>query len=389
MCLVALAFSQYVQHSFADSPVAVIADVNVDPPSVAPGDQFTVTVKISYDFGPTQYQVRVAITDPTTGLSVPGGDFKFDQLTKSGERSYAFSLRAPSSEGPWNLKATVEYSNILANQVFAHGSNDWFRVFTVTVAEPGRVLTVKVVPETTFKVDGTSLTSDTSGIGKITNLPKGQHTVEVQSTISVDDATRYVFKGWQDGDKSNPRMVTLFQDLFLEAVYEKQFYVSVESPYGDASGAGWYAEGSVVAVSVVPTSVPMEGVLGLLGTRNAFNAWSGDVQSQLSTIPVRVDAPKSVTAQWSADMGPLYLNLFVVILVAAIAVIAVMLVKRRRKPPATPLITGTGYLPGYSQPRPVLSLKVQSAPVAYCQNCGAALPPGTVKCPSCGRPAKK
>lgn len=391
-CLLVLAISQSPQHSFADPATAVISDVSVDQASVAPGAQFTVTVKIAYDFGQKPYEIRVAVTDPTTGLSVPGGEFKFDQLTKSGERSYVFNqLRAPPSVGPWNLKATVEYSSIQANQVFAHGTKDWSRVFTVNVAEPRHVLTVKLVPEVTFKVDEVAVTSDAFGIGKVGSLAKGPHTVEVQSTIAVDDGVRYAFKNWQDGDNSNPRTVNLLQDMLLEAVYEKQYYLTVESPYGETSGTGWYAENSVATISVDPTSVPMEGVFGFLGARTAFSAWTGDIRSELPTVPVRMDGQKSVAAEWSSDMWPLYLNILLVILVVAIATIAVLLLKRRRKPPATPLITGTGYLPGYSQPGPgpVLSLKVQAAPVAYCQKCGAALPTGAAKCPACGGSAKK
>lgn len=125
-----------------------------------------------------------------------------------------------------------------------------------------------------------------------------------------------------------------------------------------------------------------------------FARWAGDLDSQLPTATIHMDAPREVTAQWTTDMGALYLNVILIIIVIAIAAIAVFLATRKRRPPPTPLITGTGYTgtpvqTRLMQAKPVLSLKVQAPPATHCENCGAALPWGATKCPSCGTAAKK
>jgi hypothetical protein len=387
--LLMMSIAEGVSNASAQSPTATIADVTIEPRSVAPETDFSVLAQVSYNFLSGQYEIRVAVTDPSTLLTVPGGEYKFDQLAKSGNKTYVFSIKARSAEGPWLLRASVEYRNIQTDIPFAHSISDWSRIFTVPIAQPKYALAVKLVPKATLNVLGSTYESDASGVVKISDLTKGTYLVEAQTVVPVGPDTRYVFTRWQDGDTANPKTSNLSQDLYMIAVYEKQFYLSVESSAGTASGSGWYAEGSVAIVSVVPISIQMTGILGLLGGRTVFSGWTGDATSLSPTSPVQMDQPQSVMAQWTDDMGPVYLSIALIVLILAVIAIVIFLAQRRRKPPPTPLITGTGVVGMPMQQSSILTLKVQAPPISYCQSCGLGLPSGGVKCPSCGAPVKR
>ena len=101
--------------------------------------------------------------------------------------------------------------------------------------------------------------------------------------------------------------------------------LSVASSYGLASGSGWYDADTVAAFSVSPTSVRVDGVLGILGTSYVFERWSGDQSTTSPDATVVMDGPKAVTAQWRTDYTSLY------IIMGAIAAVIVAAVYIRRK----------------------------------------------------------
>ncbi|MEM3944717.1 MAG: hypothetical protein QXJ59_11605, partial [Thermofilaceae archaeon] len=71
------------------------------------------------------------------------------------------------------------------------------------------------------------------------------------------------------------------------------------SPYGTASGSGWYMKGSTVTVSV--SSVLLDHGNR---TRHVFSGWYGEGGNLLSSEPVfslTVDKPFTVTAKWDTE----------------------------------------------------------------------------------------
>jgi len=76
--------------------------------------------------------------------------------------------------------------------------------------------------------------------------------------------------------------------------YVTQYFLTVQTPYGIATGQGWYTAGTT-AQAVVNTQEVTEGQ----GTRNIFEGWSQDASgSQLTSNAITMDAAKVAIADW-------------------------------------------------------------------------------------------
>ncbi|HYM40794.1 MAG TPA: hypothetical protein VEY12_11765, partial [Thermoplasmata archaeon] len=120
------------------------------------------------------------------------------------------------------------------------------------------------------------------------------------SVYATGPGEQLVFSGW-GGNASGSGLTS---DLILMdgpktavALYGAEFYLDVVSAYGQASGSGWYAEGSSATASVSPTPVSIGG-----GTRARFSGWSGDsTGSGATSNPILMDGPKTATARWQVQ----------------------------------------------------------------------------------------
>jgi len=108
-------------------------------------------------------------------------------------------------------------------------------------------------------------------------------------------------------------------------MWKTQFLVTIISPYGTVSGAGWYDKGVVAPFSVSPTS----SSAGFL-TYSVFEGWSGDSTDKNAAASITVDSPKTITANWSVDSTQLYL--FVIGVIALMSFFGVLLWRRKSKP---------------------------------------------------------
>lgn len=127
--------------------------------------------------------------------------------------------------------------------------------------------------------------------------------VTVTATYSVyatSPGEQLVFSGWGgnangSGLTSNP--ILMDGPKTAVALYGAEFYLDVVSAYGQASGSGWYAEGSSATAVVSPTTVSIGG-----GTRAAFSGWSGDsTGSSTTSNPILMDGPKTAKATWQVQ----------------------------------------------------------------------------------------
>ncbi len=107
---------------------------------------------------------------------------------------------------------------------------------------------------------------------------------------------RYTFVEWSDGG-SFAHPILFSGAMSLEARFRAEFYLTVTSPYGEASGGGWYDEGTIAFVSLSSTSVP-----GATGVRYAFVGWTGDASGAGAVSSgILMDGPKSATAAWRTE----------------------------------------------------------------------------------------
>lgn len=119
-------------------------------------------------------------------------------------------------------------------------------------------------------------------------------TVSVQSTVQYSNGTRQIFNGWNSttlGRNPSGRII-VNSPTTLRAAWKTQYLVTVNSPYGATFGSGWYDVGSTVPVSV------QSEINYSNATRRLFKGWSGDAIGSTPNMTVRVDAPRTLNAQW-------------------------------------------------------------------------------------------
>jgi hypothetical protein len=117
--------------------------------------------------------------------------------------------------------------------------------------------------------------------------------------IDHGNGTRRVFTNWSgdasgtDYTSSNPIMMNGPKTAI--AVWKKQYYLTVTSPYGIVGGADWY-DTNTIAYATLNTGTVDYGN----GTRRIFNYWSGDASgtNYAQSDPITMNGPKTAIANW-------------------------------------------------------------------------------------------
>jgi hypothetical protein len=143
-----------------------------------------------------------------------------------------------------------------------------------------------------------------------------------EQTVNDGD-TRYIFQHWDvDGIAKGTNPVTIYMNAphTAAADYKIQYYLEIQSRYGDVSGEGWYDSNTAAQVSVTP-------VVGTL-IRHKFNGWSGSTYDDYSSTSVYMYQPQSIVATWKTDY--LYLYLLIGGVVILITVLLTVRIRGRR-----------------------------------------------------------
>jgi hypothetical protein len=146
------------------------------------------------------------------------------------------------------------------------------------------------------KVDEESYIADNDGNLKAFVLP-GTHTVNVPTSVLTEPSgSRGVFTQWKDGIKSNQRTILMNGKFTLEATYETQYYLTVNTdpsnliPQPNISPPGlWYTYNTLVAC----TTKEISGYV--------FNHWTIDGTSRdpgTKNITVIMNEPHEATAHY-------------------------------------------------------------------------------------------
>ncbi len=193
------------------------------------------------------------------------------------------------------------------------------------------------------------------------------HSVQVSPTVPGIRGVRYVFTQWSDGSRETSRTIRFTKPVSLTAIFKTQYELKVISDYGDPQGSGWYDAGSDAAFSVASPQ-PEPGFLGLIGGKIVLLHWTGDSTDTSSTASIRMDAPKTVRAEWATDNTLPYLVLGILAIIAVAALAVTM--KARTKRTMKPQVVGAG---------------ISQKQVRFCLNCGNQLPRADATyCARCG-----
>jgi uncharacterized repeat protein (TIGR02543 family) len=132
--------------------------------------------------------------------------------------------------------------------------------------------------------------------------------VQITATAPVaNSGERYIWQGWIGSGvgsytgPNNPATITMGSNITEQAVWERDYYLTVNSANGTTSGTGWYNAGSSAYAAISPTTVA-----GTTGTQYVFTGWSGDANGTSSpSNAIIMNGPKTATANWKTQY---YLN---------------------------------------------------------------------------------
>jgi len=219
-----------------------------------------------------------------------------------GNATFVFNLTAPDACGVWDLIATTR----------AWWENSWFsdpnqgeKAFAVEVISGDRFW-LNVTSGYAFQVNGLPYEPKNGReVGIL--LRRGQHIVFADPVRPIRDGVRQIFDRWSDGVRSNPRIVNLYNDVTLTALYRTEYLLSVNSEYGNPTGEGWYDQNSTAWFAVLPEV--RDATFGVLVTKNLFDRWEGDWSGRGPIASIHMSSPKRVHALWRRELelspGPL------------------------------------------------------------------------------------
>ena len=136
-------------------------------------------------------------------------------------------------------------------------------------------------------VDGKEAGTIRAGQTKPLALAMGAH------TVSMEPATVAGTPGMQYVAQSKPWSVSSEGSYTFQ--YSTEYYLSINSPKGKATGSGWYKEGSKATFSAEAQ------VTGAPGTRYLFSKWTGDFDGASPDGTIAMDGPKNITASYKTQ----------------------------------------------------------------------------------------
>ena len=285
--------------------------------SVAKGDILYAEI---WDFDLGQFASGIVSGSSETCISLPRPTslcgWKLNQT--SGNEHVTFQLQISTHARVYDLGAIIGLSNSTGYLI---PNSELTQRFSIT---GGTTLTLSITIQ-----DNISVTIDgkQQPPGSISlNVTPGFHTISVPNMTSIDNSTRLVFGGWSDASMQTNRTDDLEGDTTLAAEYIKEYKLTLISPV-NATGAGWYYEGSNAQISVPTENSP--GLLGLLGAKMVFEGWyeNGQLKTTSNDTSLQMNSPHTWTADWRTD----YTNpiAIIIVLVATLSAIFVILNKRK------------------------------------------------------------
>ncbi|MEL7833412.1 InlB B-repeat-containing protein [Fodinibius sp. Rm-B-1B1-1] len=157
--------------------------------------------------------------------------------------------------------------------------------------------------ETTYSVDVSISPSESGSVSRSADGPYDEgETVE----LTAEASDEYLFSGWTGDMESedNPLSLTVDQDYFLTANFEKKSYALTTNTEGEGAidenvvqeKSKEYEHGTVVELTANPAK----------GYR--FVEWKGDIEGSDNPAQITVDDPKDVTAVFEKKSYELTIN---------------------------------------------------------------------------------
>jgi len=166
----------------------------------------------------------------------------------------------------------------------------YWETLNVNFNSPAKSITITSNPTGSglVKVDGTTIITPQT----YTWTTGSSHSLEALSPTSGGSGVQYVWTSWNDSGGQSHQYTVPSSSQTVIASFATQYYLTVNSPYGSPTGAGWYSSGSSASFSVTsPAS-------GGTGTQYVCTGYSGDATGSGTSGSTTMDRAKTVTFNW-------------------------------------------------------------------------------------------
>jgi len=154
-------------------------------------------------------------------------------------------------------------------------------------------ITTDVLNGTEITIDGETHTAPYSTYWEIGS----QYQISAPSPQTFNNK-RYIFQSWSD-QGAQLHSVSVAQPTTFTAMYGTQYYLSVQSTYGNPQGSGWYNAGTTADFSIESS------VIDGTNMKYVFTSWSGTGAGSYSGTTreanVVMNNPVIETANWSTQ----------------------------------------------------------------------------------------
>ena len=276
-----------------------------------------------------------------------------------GDKIWNVNLTSPSAQGSFKLTAYAYYFDDGVWRFFNDSLNGpGFRQVSVRIGKTANFGVELGTPNVPVSIDNVTVKTSGNGDAKMTLFEGNTYVVSVPPVVEVQNLTRLVFSGWNDGNKESQRNVVFNGDMKLTGSYRRQYLLQINSL--GSSHSEWHDEGSSVRLQT-SDSIPMKWPLDLFGFKYNFVGWTGDINSSLTEVSIIMNAPKTFNANYSVDYDPL---LILSIFTAGVSGSVILLIRKRRKVSNNPASSEESSL--------------------HCGNCGEYVEGDWIHCIRCG-----
>ncbi len=205
-----------------------------------------------------------------------------------------------SGGGWYDTNTTVTITAISPSNVTALNSRMLFTnwsgdmnldspTLTVIVTKP---VVVKANWRTQYYLNVVSLVGSASGSGWYD--AGATASLSVQSPVQFQNRTRQVFTGWEGAVQSQNTIVNLvvYAPTTVQATWLVQYYVEIQSPYGNLPASDWRDAGTDLQISIQPQIEYSNR------TQRVFTGWAGDYSGTNTSFTLNVNSPKTLIAKW-------------------------------------------------------------------------------------------
>ena len=246
-------------------------------------NQTTITMNGSItETSSWRHEYKLTLSSNAGTLTPPAGEHWFEAGTP-----VAITASPPTSTA--DTRASWDgWTGIGANSY--NGNNN---PVTVTMNGP---ITQTASWKTEYKLIVTTNLGTTQPPAGETWYPAGTTVNAEASPPAAQAGTQFICTGWS-GTGSVPASgttttysFTLNAPLSIAWTWKTQYYLTVNSAYGNTGGTGWYDAGTSAYATINPTTV----------SQYVFARWSDGASGDSSpSNPIIMDNPKTATANWS------------------------------------------------------------------------------------------